>query len=413
MQTPDLWLRTLTRILAAVVVLGSILAGLSYWVASQREYGTVNRLAQQEALSFVNSRMDGGLTKPDAAEFESTVRNVIQDRFPIVALYDQDRNKSLEVNTEGKEWADLARHPRQLNFPTDNQPVSQRIKMNGNTFIQVLIPLSPGYFEGLYELDPQTVAGINQELLRIALTVFFSVIATGMLLFPLIKRLNRELVRTSGAILVGNVELMEVLGSAIAKRDSDTNAHNYRVTLYAIELAYAVNLPREMMRTLIAGSFLHDVGKIGIPDAILLKPGKLNKSEFAVMKTHVDLGGNILDKSSWLSAARDVVLNHHEKYDGSGYPKGIKGNDIPLTARIFAIVDVFDALTSKRPYKEPMSLEQSLAILRNDSGNHFDPELIEVFSKIVPGLYLNLQDMPDEMVENLLRDEAARYYGIR
>ena len=247
---------------------------------------------------------------------------------------------------------------------------------------------------------------------RTTLIVFLSVVVTGMLLLPLLMRLNRESSRLPMPSSAGNIELMEVLGSAIAKRDSDTNTHNYRVTLYAIELAYAVNLPQKSMQPLIAGSFLHDVGKIGIPDDILQKTGKLNKTEFAIMKTHVDLGGDILNKSSWLSDAKDVVLNHHEKYSGGGYPKGLKGEEIPITARIFAIVDVFDALTSKRPYKEPMPLDKALEILRRDSGRHFDPELVATFIKIAPNLYQRMQETPDETIEDLLRREATYFYGL-
>jgi HD-GYP domain-containing protein (c-di-GMP phosphodiesterase class II) len=244
------------------------------------------------------------------------------------------------------------------------------------------------------------------------LTVVLSVVATGVLLFPLLMGLNREVVRTSKAILAGNIELMEVLGSAIAKRDSDTNTHNYRVTLYAIELARTIKLPGESMRALIAGAFLHDVGKIGIPDAILLKPGKLDEQEFATMKTHVDQGDHILKKSTWLTDARDVVLNHHEKFNGGGYPRGIKGEDIPLSARIFAIVDVFDALTSERPYKAPMPLEQSLDILRRDAGSHFDPDLVAAFVNIAPALYRHLREMSDDEIEGLLRHKAAHYFGL-
>lgn len=124
-------------------------------------------------------------------------------------------------------------------------------------------------------------------------------------------------------------------------------------------------------------------------------------------------GGQILEKSTWLATARDVVLNHHEKYNGAGYPRGIEAQHIPLVARIFAIVDVFDALTSKRPYKEPMSLEKSLGIIQSDAGSHFDPDLVRLFVEIAPAMFQRVSAMSDEAVEGLLRDQAALYFGLR
>jgi putative nucleotidyltransferase with HDIG domain len=203
---------------------------------------------------------------------------------------------------------------------------------------------------------------------------------------------------------------MEVLGSAIAKRDSDTNIHNYRVSIYAVHLAEAAGLSKDKILKLIAGAFLHDVGKIGISDSILLKPAKLTEQEFAIMKTHVTLGVDILTKSNWLQSARDVVEYHHEKFDGRGYMRGLKGEEIPVNARIFAIVDVFDALTSKRPYKEPMPFGETMAILRRDSGNHFDPTLIAAFEGIVEPLYLEISAAPDDVVEKKLQALIESYF---
>ena len=126
---------------------------------------------------------------------------------------------------------------------------------------------------------------------------------------------------------------------------------------------------------------MHDIGKIGIEDAILLKNGKLTEEEFEVMKTHASIGATILSlkQTPLLSFASQIAESHHEKYNGKGYPKGLSGEDIPLIARIVAVVDVFDALMSKRPYKEPFSLEKTLSIIEGDSGTHFDPKVVETF----------------------------------
>ena len=229
-------------------------------------------------------------------------------------------------------------------------------------------------------------------------------------MYPIVLTLNRGLIKLSGDLLKGNLELMNVLGCAIAERDSDTNSHNYRVTFYALRLGEAIGLSRKNIRDLIAGAFLHDVGKIGIRDPILLKPGKLTQEEFEVMKTHVSLGVDILNKSSWLSGARDVVEFHHEKYDGSGYLQGLKGEAIPLNARIFAIVDVFDALTSKRPYKESWTAVDAIAMLERDSGSHFDPLLVKIFTTIAPDLYEKMTDVEEYRLEAMLQHRIAHYF---
>lgn len=408
----SLWRQAFIRIFGAVAILSLSLGALEYWIEIERMDESVVALAKQEAHAFVDDHLQGGALDLGSPSLAKAVREHLLKHFPIVEFYDPQHTKRLEVIASGKEWVEDELRGKKHGFPTSQQPIYHRIDVGSHTFIQVLIPLQVGVFEGVYEVDEATLRGIQQGLVRAVLSVVLSVLATGLLLFPLLMALNREVIRSSRQILAGNIELMEVLGSAIAKRDSDTNTHNYRVTLYAIELARALGLSPGEMQSLIAGAFLHDVGKIGIPDAILMKPGKLDPDEFDIMKSHVALGGHILEKSSWLGAAKDVVLNHHEKYDGSGYPNGKSTSQIPLSARIFAVVDVFDALTSKRSYKEAYSLEESLAILNRDAGRHFDPELVKCFTEIVRPLHAKLTRLPDDAVEELLRTTAAHYYGL-
>lgn len=160
------------------------------------------------------------------------------------------------------------------------------------------------------------------------------------------------------------------------------------------------------------GAFLHDVGKIGIRDPILLKPDQLTPQEFEIMKSHVSLGVDILRQSSWISSGRDVVEFHHEKYDGSGYPKGLSGEMIPINARIFAIADVFDALTSKRPYKAPWAIDDALNYLVQKSGQHFDPKLVQLFVKIVPTLYRELNTMEENQMVRMLQQRIASHFLV-
>ena len=183
-------------------------------------------------------------------------------------------------------------------------------------------------------------------------------------------------------VLESNLDLLRALGNAVAKRDSDTDAHNYRVTCYAIALAETLHLGEATIPDLIAGALLHDVGKIGIPDSILLKPGPLTAEEFGVMKNHVRLGVEIVADNPWLEGAALTIRHHHERFDGTGYPDGLRGAAIPLAARIFAVADVSDALTSKRPYKEPMAFSEALSVIERQSGKHFDPAVVTAFGTI-------------------------------
>ncbi len=171
------------------------------------------------------------------------------------------------------------------------------------------------------------------------------------------------------------------LARAAEWKDEDTGAHVLRVGHYAAAMARRMGQTSGFVDMLIYAAPMHDIGKIGIPDRILLNPGKLDADEWRIMKTHTELGAAILggSDSEILRMAASVALSHHEKWDGSGYPRGLKGSDIPLPGRLTAIADVFDALCSRRPYKEPFPVDQALDIIRKGRGQHFDPEIVDVF----------------------------------
>jgi len=175
-------------------------------------------------------------------------------------------------------------------------------------------------------------------------------------------------------------QTLEALVSALDLREQETADHSLRVALYALRLALRLGVAQSSLRDLYHGSLLHDIGKIGIPDGVLLKPGRLTEAEWVVMRTHTRLGAEILGGIGFLEPARDVPLCHHEAWDGSGYPAGMAGAAIPLHARIFAVVDTYDALRSKRPYKPAHSHARSLALLREVAGVRLDPEIVEAFS---------------------------------
>lgn len=304
-------------------------------------------------------------------------------------------------------------------FPADDETHFGKLSADGQAVLRVLVPLKEatggiaGYVEGAFLIDQEMLGRLRHEMIFTLLVVLFAVTLTTVCLYPVILSLNRDVTRYSNDLLKGNVELMEVLGSAIAKRDAATNIHNYRVVSYAVRLAETVDLKHGEIRDLIAGAFLHDVGKIGISDSILLKPTALDAQEFEIMRTHVAMGVDILSKSDWLQRARDVVEYHHEKFDGSGYLRGLAGEAIPLTARIFAIVDVFDALTSKRAYKEAFPFAEAMTILQQGSGTHFDPRLTTAFAGIAETLYGEVSNTPEGVVESRLQALIARYFFPR
>jgi len=165
-------------------------------------------------------------------------------------------------------------------------------------------------------------------------------------------------------------------------KDVDTAQHIQRVSHIGELLGLRLILPPHEIELLRIAIPMHDVGKLGIPDHILLKPGKLDDAEFGVMKQHTEIGGRILNgsPSELLQAGETIALAHHEKWDGTGYPNGLKGNDIPLWGRICAVADVFDALTSERPYKKAFDVDRAVGIIKEGRGTHFDPELVDIFS---------------------------------
>jgi len=183
-------------------------------------------------------------------------------------------------------------------------------------------------------------------------------------------------------IIIREKETLDLLGRASDYRDQETGAHILRVSKYSLLLSKALGQSREIQDLLYYASPLHDIGKMGIPDRILLKPGKLIDEEFEIIKTHTTLGYEILKNfsSKYLKAGAVIALSHHEKFDGSGYPKGLKGTEIPIFGRIVSLADVFDALTSKRPYKDPWPIEKIVDYIRQEKGKHFDPNLVDLFS---------------------------------
>src|SRR5690348_6530616 len=192
---------------------------------------------------------------------------------------------------------------------------------------------------------------------------------------------------------------LEALGDALDLKDAETEGHSKRVTAFTIAMARAMGLSGEKIRVIARGAFLHDIGKMAIPDAILRKPGALTEAETEIMREHCFRGYQMLKKIPFLSEAAEIVYAHQERYDGTGYPRGLSGNDIPLGARIFSIADTLDAITSDRPYRAAQTIQVAREEVERFSGRQFDPEVVRVFL-----------DMPETIWEDLRKEINSQIY---
>ncbi len=268
------------------------------------------------------------------------------------------------------------------------------------------------YMNMLVRLNNKTLIQIYGDIQTTIMTIILTILVVFFAIFPIIYTQYKKLLDEKQLLLQSNIETLISLGNAIAQRDSETGDHNYRVTYYSIKLAQQLELSREQIQSLIKGAFLHDIGKIGISDMILLKPSKLTEEEFEEMKTHVTKGGGIVANNHWLNNDKDVILCHHEKFDGSGYPHGLKGEEIPYNARIFAVVDVFDALTSKRPYKEAFTVDASMKIIQGNINSHFDQTIVEAFEKIYKQVYFDVEHVDSKRLKETFYKSLKPYFNV-
>ncbi|MCK9522211.1 MAG: response regulator [Proteobacteria bacterium] len=201
------------------------------------------------------------------------------------------------------------------------------------------------------------------------------------ILEEVVKKRTQALLETQESLLRSRLEIVHRLGRAAEYRDNETGNHIIRMSRTCDLLARSIGMPEHECDLLLHASPMHDIGKIGIPDSILLKPGKLTADEWGIMKSHTRIGADILEgtDSELLKMAATIALYHHERWDGSGYPEGLKETEIPLPGRICAAADVFDALLSERPYKKAWSIPEALQYLKAESGRHFDPEIVRHF----------------------------------
>lgn len=242
-----------------------------------------------------------------------------------------------------------------------------------------------------------------KTLLKIVDDIFYKQVGSA-------SRLKQRIWETTLELHDVKFEIITRLANATEHRDPETGMHILRMAYYCGELGLEIGMQPRDCDLLVRAAPMHDVGKIAVPDHILLKPGRLSEEEFAIMKTHAESGAKILAGSQHklIHIAQKIAIAHHEKWDGSGYPLGLKGEDIPLWGRIAAIADVFDALSTKRPYKEAWSAEDSFAEIERIKGTHLDPQLVDAFLK-VKNRILVIKDKFVDHADHSLSEQLANY----
>lgn len=415
--------RTAILIASVSTLLASVSSPISWFVAKENAEQSIVSLAMEESGRLLHHHHAIKLGGEDAVgRAEVAANTIVGGLFDIAEIYDGNGDKLAESMTaEGEAIEPSLTGHGKPNYMTTSY---ESLKLDGDVWVlRVFIPLREqaeelggpitGYFEGVRLVPKWQQEEIFADALTVALMACLASLLCGAAIYPVVVHLSTDNERKAREVLDSHISMMESLGRAIAKRDSDTGEHNYRVAWISARIAEEMGLTGHAMQALIAGSFLHDVGKIGIPDAILLKPGKLDEEEFTIMRTHVALGEEIVTGMGWLDDANAVVAGHHEKWDGSGYPRQLKGNAIPLAARIFAVADVFDALSSKRPYKLPMPFDKVMEILEKDTGTHFDAAVMAVFRKLAVDISQRLENSSESHARQLLEECVRRHFEMQ
>jgi HD-GYP domain-containing protein (c-di-GMP phosphodiesterase class II) len=407
----------------------SVLFGFGAWQYGKKDIAQEILQRSENGFKMLNNQIrdlfdNPNNLKPSAIQrhleqIMSKRRNVELGQFVWIGIYDLYEKRIAQVTDdtyENIEWIEKLAGHSPGNLRRHNDLKFNVIKLKDIPHVQIISPIKnnldelTAYGETVFAVSPDTLDRLRKRAINLALLAMFIVVVTTALLYPVIIHLLNRVSSLSARLFEANLEILKVLGSAVAKRDSDTDSHNYRVTIISVKIAETCGIPKDDIRRLIKGAFLHDVGKIGIEDDILHKPGRLTTDEFQLMKKHVAYGIDIVNKAEWIKEAEDVVGYHHEKYDGSGYNSGIEGGTVPIIARIFAIADVFDALGSRRPYKEPLSYDETMEIIRAGRENHFDPVYVDAFEPISKSIYENYAGREDEGLAEELDSIIKKYF---
>jgi len=407
----------------------ALLFGFGAWQYEKKDIGEEILLRAENSFKVLNNQIREFFDDPNELKPSTIQRKLIKmmserqiinlGMFVWIGIYDLDGKRIAQVSDNTYEHIESVEKmvgKLQSHVLIHNSLKFEVIDLEGIPCVRIISPIKnslnepSAYGEIVFAVSFDTLLSLRKRAINLALLAMFVVIMTTALLYPVIINLLNRVSSLSERLFEANLEILKVLGSAVAKRDSDTDAHNYRVTIISVKLAEKCGLPNHDIQRLIKGAFLHDVGKIGIEDEILHKPGPLTEDEFQLMKKHVAYGLDIVSKAEWLKEAVDVVGYHHEKYDGSGYDSGIEGRVVPKIARIFAIADVFDALSSRRPYKAAYSYDETMEIVRAGRGSHFDPLFVDAFESMARSIYEDYAGREDKQLVEELNMIIEKYF---
>jgi len=408
------------RLLGAWAILSLVIAGLVYTLERGRMEQHIADLALNQAgvLSPAFSEFTKDPSPENLSRLENILQHIIARSFIVVEIYNTRKESVLVRGAERHGDIFHLLHWSDHDFPAAGGASYRSVHFEGTDYFLVLTDLQDsgarrvGYFEGIFRVSPRLRRAANLEILGSIAVISGALLAAFLVTYPIAGRLNRRLRLRTNEVLQSNLGMLQVLGQTVAKHDRRNYGHNLRVALYAVRLAECLALDEDHIRTLIKGAFIHDLGKVAIHDEVLRKPGPLDVAEFEEMKSHVRHGADIVRNYPWLNEARDVVLYHHEKFDGSGYPQGLKGGTIPLSARIFAIADVFDALASERGYKPALPVDEVLAVMADGMAGHFDPELFRVFREKALPAVADLPSVSMAGLEEMARRVIGRYFVL-
>lgn len=411
------------KIVSVSFLAALITAPLAWWHSRHSDFEFVMSSISEDANRLLSQHDDkNGFVGERAAErAQGFGQLMITGLADAAKIYNaQGQLLAIATNYSGSQATALL--GKQLQEPLNQSHYKLNVLPSGEWALAVTVPLqvqSPsgnittiGYVNAIRVVSDLRRQAINRDALWAAVMILVASMVIGLMLYPIIIRLINENTLKSKEISDSHILMMEALGRAVARRDASTGAHNYRVAWFAALLAERLGIQGQEMQSLIAGSLLHDIGKIAVPDSILLKPTTLTDDEMTTMRTHVTEGSQIVSGMGWLEGAKEVVCGHHEKWDGSGYPEKLSGQAIPLSARIFAVADVFDALISKRHYKEPYSFERVMQIMDKGAGHHFDPAIIQIFRPLAQATYDRLILINEDSARGLFEELLAKYFVV-
>jgi len=426
-ETPNTngrWNNLISNFFFRIMVSGLLLSLFWGWMVYLYQIQQVEKELFQQLEKTSRSLINGQsvpFNRMDTRVFKKFIeisgRQLHDFRIVMLDIYDIDRLNIFHYDTDSENIKEIHGKKTKLrSSPFSDQNEHLIFKLQDEIYFQFFSPIYDdqqflGSVDIMVAVGPRIVRQSRKALIIALLHAIGTISTMALVLYPLIHTSYRKLRRNSRELLESHLYTIKALGNVIAKRDSDTDEHNYRVTYASLCLADQLNLPEQSIQSLVKGAFLHDVGKIGIRDNILLKPSSLSNEEFTIMRTHVEQGVQIVNDIPWLEDSIDVIRFHHERYDGSGYPLGIAGQQIPLVARIFAVVDVFDALISKRPYKPALRFQDAIKILKQNH-KQFDPSVLSSFLEISNSIYLQAASMGKLELETHLTTKLYNYFKI-